>query len=347
MPATLSPPTTRRFHFGLTVSDLNRSVDFYRILLGAEPAKHFEDYAKFDVADPPVVVALHPGRFATSGALNHVGFRLATSEALVAVQERLELQGIRTQREEGVECCYALQTKFWVPDPDGNLWEIYTLREDLEHSGFGGDGEGMPPSPQVGATSVTWEHQLTQPLPDRIPMENETVDEVRLEGTFNLEIPSSQRLSLLSEAFRVLRPGGRIWVHGLVADQPFPGRPNLPGPAALVQFIPIDSQPAEELKAAGFVGLTFDKLGDIHCFRVNGIELRQMQLAGIKPLVSESTWDHFVLYRGPLARVTDDQGGVFERGVRQKVDAATWSLFRSAPFDEHFTCLRCAIPKST
>ncbi len=30
----------RKFHFGLTVSDLSRSVDFYRILLGAEPVKH-------------------------------------------------------------------------------------------------------------------------------------------------------------------------------------------------------------------------------------------------------------------------------------------------------------------
>src|SRR5262245_32459195 len=94
--ASTAASPAKRFHFGLTVSNLDRSVEFYRILLGAEPRKHFADYAKFDVADPPVVLALHPGKFATSGALNHVGFRLADSAALVRVQERLELSGIRT-----------------------------------------------------------------------------------------------------------------------------------------------------------------------------------------------------------------------------------------------------------
>jgi hypothetical protein len=86
---------------------------------------------------------LHPNPQAPGGPLNHVGFRVKTSAALVAVQQRLEMAGIRTQREEGVECCYARQTKFWVPDADRNLWEIYTLEEDLNHAGFGGDGAGM------------------------------------------------------------------------------------------------------------------------------------------------------------------------------------------------------------
>lgn len=347
LPLASSAPTAdtpaKRFHFGLTVSNLDRSVEFYRILLGAEPRKHFADYAKFDVADPPVVLALHPGKFATSGALNHVGFRLADSAALVRVQERLELSGIRTQREEGVECCYALQTKFWVPDPDGNLWEVYTLHEDLDHSGFGGDGQGMPPKPAV-TTSVTWDHMLIHPIPARIPHEDGTVDEVRLEGTFNMEVPAETRQALLTEAFRALRPGGRVWIHGLVADQPFPGRPNLPGPAAMVQWIPVETLPAEELRQAGFVGLNYDKLGDIHCFKVNGIELRQMQLAGIKPQVPADTWDHYVLYLGPLESVVDDRGTTYERGKRTKVDAATWTQFRQAPYEDHFTCFRCATP---
>lgn len=342
MPATLAPPTTRKFHFGLTVSDLDRSVDFYRILLGAEPAKHYADYAKFSVEDPPVVLALHPGKFATSGALNHVGFRLENSEALVRVQERLELQGIRTQREEGVECCYALQTKFWVPDPDGNLWEVYTLHEDLDHSGFGGDGHGMPPKPSVSAAAVTWDHMLIHPIPSRIPHEDGTVDEVRLEGTFNMSVPAETRQALLAEVFRVLRPGGRIWIHGLVADRPFTEKPNLPGPAAMVQWIPVETLPAEELAQAGFIGLNYDKLGDIHCFRVNGTELRQLQLAGFKPTTSADEQDHYVLYRGPLEQVTDDRRQIYRRGVRVKVDAATWSLFRQSPYDEHFTCFRCA-----
>lgn len=336
------PSMNRKFHFGLTVSDLSRSVDFYRILLGADPVKHFDDYAKFEVADPPVVLALHPGKFATSGALNHVGFRVADSAAIVRVQERLERSGIATTREEGVECCYALQTKFWVPDPDGNLWEVYTLHEDLEHSGFGGDGHGMPPKLANSTAPVIWNHMLTQAIPEQIPFDDESIDEIRLEGTFNMLVPAAERQALIREAFRVLRPGGQVWIHGLVSDRPFPGKPNLPGPAAMVQWIPVETVPEKELRTAGFVALNYDKLGDIHCFQVNGVELRQLQLTAMKPTVSESSSEHFVLYRGPHQRVVDDIGRTFERGVRVSVDQGTWQLFQEAPYESHFTCFRCA-----
>ena len=40
------------------------------------------------------------------------------------IQKRLETAGVSTRREEGVACCYALQTKFWVHDPDDAMWEI-------------------------------------------------------------------------------------------------------------------------------------------------------------------------------------------------------------------------------
>jgi hypothetical protein len=35
-----------KFHISLTSSDLGRSISFYRVLLGTEPAKVREDYAK-------------------------------------------------------------------------------------------------------------------------------------------------------------------------------------------------------------------------------------------------------------------------------------------------------------
>src|SRR6516165_10298799 len=113
-----------RFHLSLNVSDLERSVRFYRILFGTEPAKKRADYAKFELVDPPVVLSLEPTSRPVGGPLNHLGFRMPDSAALVAMQERLELAGIRSKREEGVECCYARQTKFWVTDPDQTLWEI-------------------------------------------------------------------------------------------------------------------------------------------------------------------------------------------------------------------------------
>jgi catechol 2,3-dioxygenase-like lactoylglutathione lyase family enzyme len=134
-----------RFHLSLNIANLERSIAFYRILFGCEPAKCRPDYAKFELNDPPLVLSLEPTPRGEGGALNHLGFRMPDSAALVAVQRRLELAGIHTRREEGVECCYARQTKFWVTDPDQTLWEIYTLDEDIDHRGAGQTREQMLP----------------------------------------------------------------------------------------------------------------------------------------------------------------------------------------------------------
>jgi catechol 2,3-dioxygenase-like lactoylglutathione lyase family enzyme len=141
--SALATATQVRFHVGLHVANLERSVAFYRLLFGQGPAKHYADYAKFELETPPLVLALYPSPRPAGGALNHVGLRLPDSAGLVEVQRRLEEAGIATQRQEGVECCYARQTKFWVTDPDRVLWEIYTLHEDIDHSGF-----DDPPLPQ-------------------------------------------------------------------------------------------------------------------------------------------------------------------------------------------------------
>jgi catechol 2,3-dioxygenase-like lactoylglutathione lyase family enzyme len=338
-----APTETRKFHFGLNVTDIDRAVAFYRILFGVEPAKHFADHAKFEVDDPPLILSLHPSPRAAGGALNHVGFRVASSEKLVAVQHRLEIAGIRTEREEGVECCYARQTKFWVPDADKDLWEIYTLEDDLDHSGFGGAEGGGVPRVDDTHEPVVWEHMLYAPIPQQIPFAEGTVDEIRLQGTFNAELADDARRRVIAETFRVLRPGGRIVVHGLVSDRPFPGVPALPGPAAMVRHIPVATAALDELAAGGFTGLFYETLGDIHCFQAGGVELREMRLVGVKPFDENSTdenrgrMEYFVLYRGPLAQV-NEQSRVFPRGKRVRVDAATWRLFREAPFAEQFTC---------
>lgn len=331
----------RRFHFGLRVADLGRSVEFYRVLFGVEPVKQHDDYVKFEVADPPLVLALHPGGGAAGGgALNHVGFRVADSEALVAVQHRLETHGIATQREEGVECCYALQTKFWVPDADANLWEVYTLHQDLDHSGFGGDDAKMPPRPERTAPLI-WEYLLTAPPPPQIPHADGSVDEVRLTGAFNAGLDRPTRRRLLTEALRVLKPFGTVRVHALVSDRPFQGTPQLPGPAAMVREIPVERSPLDELREAGFVGLQCDKLGDIHCFQAGDVELRELQLSALKPDAASDALDYRVLYRGPLKSVTDEQGRALPRGQRVSVDFATWKLLQEPRFADQFTCFRC------
>jgi catechol 2,3-dioxygenase-like lactoylglutathione lyase family enzyme len=290
--ALLVAPTIR-FHLSLNVSSLDRSVAFYRTLFGKEPAKRRADYAKFELDDPPLVLSLEPAPRTAGGALNHVGFRMPDSTALVAMQRRLEVAGIRSQREEGVECCYARQTKFWVTDPDQTLWEIYTLEEDLDHRGPGQSLEQMLPHTHhpcgsdtpttVPAPPVVWEHRLNEPVPDAIPLAAGSVDEVRLLGTFNVPLPAEAKSQLLREAERVLRPGGRLFAHVLVADRPLPGAPRLPGPAALVEHVPLEQEPSELFEAGGFERLQFLKFDAKPCFVQDGVSMREMQLAARKP----------------------------------------------------------------
>jgi catechol 2,3-dioxygenase-like lactoylglutathione lyase family enzyme len=331
-----------RFHLSLNVADLNQSVAFYKVLFGTEPAKCRPDYAKFELEDPPLVLSLEPVGRAPGGALNHAGFRLPDAPALVAVQRRLEAAGIRTQRQEGVECCYARQTKFWVADPDQTLWEIYVLEEDIDHRGAGQTREEMLPARQsangsAGIGEPTWEHRLGDPVPERIPLADGSAGEVMLRGTFNAALDEKDRTHLLKEAARVLRPGGRVVVHVLVADRPFPGAfPGLPAPADRVRRVPAESEPQEALEAAGFGRLDLLKFGAAPCFQLGNVEMREMLLAGSKPAAGGPEGKRVVLYKGPLRSVTDDAGNELPRGRRVAVSATAWEQLRQGPLAERF-----------
>ena len=119
------------FHLSLDVPDLDAAVDFYRELFGAEPAKRKPGYAKFELADPPVALALQEG----PRALSHLGIRVGTTEEVESASARLEASGLATFDERDTVCCYARQDKVWVTDPAGNAWEVYTLLEDVDVEG--------------------------------------------------------------------------------------------------------------------------------------------------------------------------------------------------------------------
>ena len=120
-------------HVSLTVSDLSRSVDFYRRVFG-DPRKLRGDYAKLVGASPEIHLALQAGLTgaANGGALSHLGIRVETSEDVRRWRSELRSRGIVSEEERREACCYALQDKFWLSDPDGNRWEVYTVLEDLD-----------------------------------------------------------------------------------------------------------------------------------------------------------------------------------------------------------------------
>ena len=120
-------------HISLNVSDLAKSVDFYRGFLG-EPKKLKHDYAKFVSETPEIHLALNTGLEGkvAGGSLSHLGIRVDTLDDVRRWRGDLKSRGIVSDEEKRESCCYALQEKFWLSDPDGNRWEVYTVLEDVD-----------------------------------------------------------------------------------------------------------------------------------------------------------------------------------------------------------------------
>ncbi|NNM46856.1 ArsI/CadI family heavy metal resistance metalloenzyme [Knoellia koreensis] len=124
-----------RVQLALNVSDLESSVAFYSTLLGAPPHKRRPGYANFAVDDPALKLVLievpeDERGTGTTGALNHLGIEVDSTEAVEAATGRLSDAGLATFDERDTTCCYALQDKVWVHDPAGAPWEVYVVKDD-------------------------------------------------------------------------------------------------------------------------------------------------------------------------------------------------------------------------
>ena len=117
-------------HLALNVRDVARSIEFYKQLLGIEPSKVRTGYAKFDVQNPPLNLTLNEKQFGERGALSHLGIQVSSTEDVLAVREQWIAAGLLARDEMQTSCCYALQDKAWVKDPDGNEWEVFVVLKD-------------------------------------------------------------------------------------------------------------------------------------------------------------------------------------------------------------------------
>ncbi|MGD1808636.1 ArsI/CadI family heavy metal resistance metalloenzyme [Dapis sp. BLCC M126] len=116
-------------HIALRASNLEKSVEFYQALFGVAPVKYKSDYAKFDIANPPLNLTLNLVENVHSGGnLDHLGIQVETSQEVTAAIERFKIGGLSIFEEHNTDCCYALQDKVWVTDPDGNRWEVFVVK---------------------------------------------------------------------------------------------------------------------------------------------------------------------------------------------------------------------------
>ncbi|WP_261555566.1 ArsI/CadI family heavy metal resistance metalloenzyme [Frankia tisae] len=173
-----------RVQLALNVSDVDAAVEFYSKLFGVAPAKRRPGYANFAVDVPPLKLVLLENPdvrgSGVAGALNHLGVEVETTDEVTAATTRLAGAGLETAVEENTTCCYAVQDKVWVDDPDGAPWEVYTVLSDVvdgsvpalrmvePSSGPGSAcacGPGVDCGPAVDTTADTTVDAAIEPAP--------------------------------------------------------------------------------------------------------------------------------------------------------------------------------------
>jgi catechol 2,3-dioxygenase-like lactoylglutathione lyase family enzyme len=119
-------------HLSINVSNVAESIEFYKKMFGVEPFKTKANYAKFDIANPPLNFTMNQVPFTRGGSLSHLGLQVESTEEVLQMGKRWQENGLVTLDEMKTDCCYALQDKTWVQDPDGNRWEVFTVLENTE-----------------------------------------------------------------------------------------------------------------------------------------------------------------------------------------------------------------------
>lgn len=116
-------------HVSLNVANIERSVAFYEKAFGVAATKRRPGYAKFDLEAPSLNLSMSEAP-RTGVNASHFGIQVASTDDVLEAKARFEAVGLSTFSEQDTACCYALQDKVWVEDPDGNSWEVFVVKAD-------------------------------------------------------------------------------------------------------------------------------------------------------------------------------------------------------------------------
>jgi ubiquinone/menaquinone biosynthesis C-methylase UbiE len=165
-----------------------------------------------------------------------------------------------------------------------------------------------------------------------------SVDLVISNCVLNL-VSDQEKQQLISEIFRVLKPGGRVAISDIVSDRAIP-RSMKDDPELWSGCISGAFHETEFLNAftdCGFVATKYDKWDPAPWQTINGIEFRSVTLTAIKPEpLSERDHRHSMMYRGPFAAVTDEAGNTYPRGQRTPVNESTHALLANPAYEDAF-----------
>lgn len=116
-------------HISLNVSHIDQSVAFYEKAFGVTATKRRPGYAKFDLQIPALNLTMQEAP-RTGVNASHFGVQVMSTDDVLEAKNRFEAAGLKTFTEEDTACCYAVQDKVWIEDPDGNSWEVFVVKGD-------------------------------------------------------------------------------------------------------------------------------------------------------------------------------------------------------------------------
>ncbi len=123
-------------HVSLNVSNVDAAVAFYEKAFGVAVTKRRPGYAKFDLEQPSLNLSMVEAA-RTGVNASHFGIQVARTEDVLEAKARFDAAGLRTVTEDGAACCYAVQDKVWIADPDGNSWEVFVVKGESTEMGIG------------------------------------------------------------------------------------------------------------------------------------------------------------------------------------------------------------------
>lgn len=178
----------------------------------------------------------------------------------------------------------------------------------------------------------------TQQKTDQPLVNSDSVDLVISNCVLNL-VAQQDREQMISEIFRVLKPGGRVAISDIVCDELVPEHlqndPTLWSGCISGAFH--EKGFLDAFIDAGFVAVAYDKWENSPWQVVEGIEFRSVTLMAVKPN-QEQLIDagHGVIYKGPFQEVHDDLGNYYPRGERIAVSQRTFTLLMSSVYSDSF-----------
>lgn len=191
-------------------------------------------------------------------------------------------------------------------------------------------------------TLRAWENTQRR---ERPLIADHSVDLVISNCVLNL-VDEADKRQLVSEIYRVLKPGGRIAISDIVSDEtvPEPLKKNSELWSGCISGAFQEREFLEEFAALGFQAVSYDKWDAKPWRVVEGIEFRSVTLTAVKNSIEPRVdLGHAVMYRGPFQSVTDDRGDVYPRGQRMAVCARTFEFLTQGPMRDSFIGIAAGI----